>query len=448
MYTTMKTTLLQKTLILLLSILPMLSVQTLYAQSAANGDAGGDAESNVENLPLPLNEVRIFAEVLNRIRSAYVEPIDDQTLLENAVRGMLAGIDPHSSYLANEAFDLLQENTTGEFGGLGVEVGISNGFITIISPVDGSPADVAGIQAGDIVIKIDDTPTTDITIEETTELMRGEPGTDVVLTVLREGVDEAFEITVTRDVIRSRSVRSRFVEPGFGYVRISQFVTGTGDEVVTALENLHLSSTDLKGIILDLRNNPGGVLQAAVDVVDAFITEGLIVYTEGREDSAFTRYEATSADPSQGVPMIVLINQGSASASEVVAGALQDHGRAVIMGTQSFGKGSVQTVLPLTNDRAIKLTTALYYTPNGRSIQARGITPNIIVRQGRVTSVPDNLAIYREQDLAGHLENNDDPELIPDAIDLTREDVIVRDYQLNEALNILKGIALMQTRRL
>jgi len=447
-YTTMKTTLLQKTLILLLSILPMLSAQTLYAQTAANGDADGDAESNVENLPLPLNEVRIFAEVLNRIRSAYVEPIDDQTLLENAVRGMLAGIDPHSSYLANEAFDLLQENTTGEFGGLGVEVGISNGFITIISPVDGSPADVAGIQAGDIVIKIDDTPTTDITIEETTELMRGEPGTDVVLTVLREGVDEAFEITVTRDVIRSRSVRSRFVEPGFGYVRISQFVTGTGDEVVTALENLHLSSTDLKGIILDLRNNPGGVLQAAVDVVDAFITEGLIVYTEGREDSAFTRYEATSADPSQGVPMIVLINQGSASASEVVAGALQDHGRAVIMGTQSFGKGSVQTVLPLTNDRAIKLTTALYYTPNGRSIQARGITPNIIVRQGRVTSVPDNLAIYREQDLAGHLENNDDPELIPDAIDLTREDVIVRDYQLNEALNILKGIALMQTRRL
>ncbi|MAM71411.1 MAG: peptidase S41 [Gammaproteobacteria bacterium] len=444
----MKTTLLQKTLILLLSILPMLSAQTLYAQTAANGDADGDAESNVENLPLPLNEVRIFAEVLNRIRSAYVEPIDDQTLLENAVRGMLAGIDPHSSYLANEAFDLLQENTTGEFGGLGVEVGISNGFITIISPVDGSPADVAGIQAGDIVIKIDDTPTTDITIEETTELMRGEPGTDVVLTVLREGVDEAFEITVTRDVIRSRSVRSRFVEPGFGYVRISQFVTGTGDEVVTALENLHLSSTDLKGIILDLRNNPGGVLQAAVDVVDAFITEGLIVYTEGREDSAFTRYEATSADPSQGVPMIVLINQGSASASEVVAGALQDHGRAVIMGTQSFGKGSVQTVLPLTNDRAIKLTTALYYTPNGRSIQARGITPNIIVRQGRVTSVPDNLAIYREQDLAGHLENNDDPELIPDAIDLTREDVIVRDYQLNEALNILKGIALMQTRRL
>tara|TARA_R100001143_G_C3358623_1_gene134128 strand:+ start:1513 stop:2847 length:1335 start_codon:yes stop_codon:yes gene_type:complete len=444
----MKTTLLQKTLILLLSILPMLSVQTLYAQSAANGDAGGDAESNVENLPLPLNEVRIFAEVLNRIRSAYVEPIDDQTLLENAVRGMLAGIDPHSSYLANEAFDLLQENTTGEFGGLGVEVGISNGFITIISPVDGSPADVAGIQAGDIVIKIDDTPTTDTTIEETTELMRGEPGTDVVLTVLREGVDEAFEITVTRDVIRSRSVRSRFVEPGFGYVRISQFVTGTGDEVVTALENLHLSSTDLKGVILDLRNNPGGVLQAAVDVVDAFITEGLIVYTEGREDSAFTRYEATSADPSQGVPMIVLINQGSASASEVVAGALQDHGRAVIMGTQSFGKGSVQTVLPLTNDRAIKLTTALYYTPNGRSIQARGITPNIIVRQGRVTSVPDNLAIYREQDLAGHLENNDDPELTPDAIDLTSEEVIVRDYQLNEALNILKGIALMQARRL
>ncbi len=414
-----------------------------YAQTGQQAVQGNDRDA-AEELPLPLDEVRIFAEVLNRIRNAYVEPLDDRTLLENAVRGMLAGIDPHSSYLVNEEFDNLQEMTTGEFGGLGVQVGVNNGFITIISPVDGSPADIAGIQAGDIVIKIDDTPTTDITIDETTDLMRGPPGTDIVLTILREGVDEALEITVTRDIITSSSVRSRFLEPGFAYIRISQFVTGTGREINTALENFHLNDADLEGIILDLRNNPGGVLQAAVDVVDAFISEGLIVYTEGRETSSYSRYDATPANPSRGVPLIVLINQGSASASEVVAGALQDHGRAVIMGTQSFGKGSVQTVLPLANDRAIKLTTALYFTPNGRSIQALGITPNIIVRQGRLTSLPDNPASYREEDLEGHLENEDMVGSIPEVLDLTGDQVIIGDYQLNEALNILKGLVLLQ----
>jgi carboxyl-terminal processing protease len=425
--------------ILCLSYLSFVLAFPAHAQSPVN-----ESQENAENLPLPLDEVRIFTEVLNRIRNAYVEPIDDQTLLENAVRGMLAGIDPHSSYLVNDDYDNLQEMTTGEFGGLGVQVGVSNGFITIISPVDGSPADIAGIKAGDIVIKIDDTPTTDITIDETTDLMRGAPGTDVVLTVLREGVDEALEITVTRDIITSSSVRSRFIEPGFGYIRISQFVTGTGREINTALENFHLSETELKGIILDLRNNPGGVLQAAVDVVDAFISEGLIVYTEGRETNSYSRFDATPADPSRGVPLIVLINQGSASASEVVAGALQDHNRAVVMGTQSFGKGSVQTVLPLADDRAIKLTTALYYTPSGRSIQARGITPNIIVRQGRLTSLPENPASYREEDLAGHLENEDLIGSIPEVLDLTGDQVLIGDYQLNEAMNILKGLALLR----
>tara|TARA_R110000772_G_scaffold34492_10_gene83635 strand:- start:1998 stop:3236 length:1239 start_codon:yes stop_codon:yes gene_type:complete len=402
------------------------------------------ATGSTENLPLPLDEVRIFTEVLNRIRNAYVEPIDDKTLLENAIKGMLAGIDPHSSYLANDDYDNLQEMTTGEFGGLGVQVGVNNGFITIISPVDGSPADRAGIKAGDVIIKIDDTPATDISLEETTDLMRGAPGTDIVLTILREGEAEAFQVTVTREVITANSVRSRFLEPGFGYIRISQFVTGTGREINTALENFHLSDTELQGVILDLRNNPGGVLQAAVDVVDAFISEGLIVYTEGREESSYTRFEATPANPSRGVALIVLINEGSASASEVVAGALQDQGRAVIMGTQSFGKGSVQTVLPLTNDRAIKLTTALYYTPNGRSIQARGITPNIIVRQGRVTALPANLSTYREQDLDGHLVNEDLLGTIPEVLDLTGEQIIVGDYQLNEALNILKGLSLLR----
>lgn len=402
------------------------------------------AQDSVENLPLPLDEVRIFTQVLNRIRNAYVEPIDDKTLLENAVRGMLAGIDPHSSYLVNEEFDNLQEMTTGEFGGLGVQVGVNNGFITIISPVDGSPADIAGIKAGDIVIKIDDKSTSDITIDETTDLMRGPPGTDIVLTVLREGADEALEITVTRDVITSNSVRSRMLEPGFGYIRISQFITGTGSEINSALENFYLNDTELQGLILDLRNNPGGLVRAAVDVVDAFIDEGLIVYTEGRETNSYSRFDATPTNPSRGVPLIVLINQGSASASEVVAGALQDYNRAVIMGTQSFGKGSVQTVLPLANNRAIKLTTALYYTPNGRSIQALGITPNIIVRQGRLTSLPENPASYREEDLDGHLENENLTGAIPEVLDLTGERVLIGDYQLNEALNILKGLSLLR----
>ncbi len=423
----------------------MFAVLCLFCLSASAQEAQNMPEqSPTADLPLPLDEVRIFAEVLNRIRSSYVEPIDDKTLLENAVKGMLAGIDPHSSYLANDDYDSLQENTTGEFGGLGVEVGFNNGFVTIITPVDGSPAKAAGVEAGDIILKINNTPTTDISFEESTNMMRGAPGTDIVLTVLREGVDEAFDITITREIITARSVRSRYLEPGFGYIRIAQFVTGTGPEVSTALENFHLSDTDLKGVILDLRNNPGGVLQAAIDVVDAFISEGLIVYTEGREESSFTSYDATPSNPSRGVPVIVLINNGSASASEVVAGALQDHNRAVIMGTQSFGKGSVQTVLPLANDRAIKLTTALYYTPKGRSIQALGITPNIIVRQGRLTSIPESLTNYREQDLEGHLENTDVLGAIPEVIDLTGEEIIVGDYQLNEALNILKGLALIQ----
>ena len=389
-------------------------------------------------------QLELFGDIFERVRGEYVEQVDDKALIEAAIDGMLRSLDPHSSYLsADDAADM-RIQTSGEFGGLGVQVGVSDGFITIISPVDGSPADIAGVKAGDIVIKIDDTPASDITIDETTDLMRGAPGTDIVLTILREGVDEALEITVTRGIITSSSVRSRFLEPGFGYIRISQFVTGTGSEINTALENFHLSDTELKGIILDLRNNPGGVLQAAVDVVDAFIPEGLIVYTEGRETNSYTRFDATPTDPSRGVPLIVLINQGSASASEVVAGALQDHNRAVVMGTQSFGKGSVQTVSPLTNGRAIKLTTALYYTPNGRSIQALGILPNIIVRQGRLTSLPDNPASYREEDLEGHLENEALIGSIPEVLDLTGEQVLIGDYQLNEAFNILKGLSLLR----
>lgn len=402
------------------------------------------------DLPLPIEEVRIFAQVLHQIRTSYVEPIDDKTLIENAIRGMLAYIDPHSTYLASDDYSELQEDTTGEFGGLGVEVGIENGFIKIISPMDGSPAERAGIQAGDLIIKLDDTPARDVTLGDTSGLLRGEPGTSITLTILREGVAEPFEVTVTREIIQARSIRFREMEPGYGYIRIGQFAANTGTEVVDALNSLQASETPLVGLVLDLRNNPGGVLQAAVDVVDAFVTEGLILYTEGRVENADMRFEATPADPSKGVPVVVLINGGSASASEIVAGALQDHKRAIIMGTTSFGKGSVQTVLPLTNDRAIKLTTSLYYTPSGRSIQARGIEPDITIDRGQVTRIPDSLAAYREADLTGHLETEATQggvsEYVPPPAEPTPEEILVEDYQLNEALNVLKGLNILKAR--
>jgi len=424
----------------------------LFSLLSASTFAQSENEPETQLL-LPLDEVRLFTEVLNRIRSAYVEPIDDKTLLENAIKGMLAGIDPHSTYLAADDYEQLQESTTGEFGGLGVEVGIEDGFIKVISPMDGSPAD----RAGDLIIKLDDTPAREVTLGDTVDLMRGEPGTDIVLTILREGVSDAFEVTVTREIIQARSVRSRIIEPGYGYIRVATFSVDTGEEVKDALVKFHEES-ELKGVVLDLRNNPGGVLQSAVGVVDAFITDGLIVYTEGRVENSEMRFEASTEDQSQGVPLVVLINSGSASASEIVAGALQDHQRGIIMGTESFGKGSVQTVLPLTNDRAIKLTTALYFTPKGRSIQALGITPDIIVDRGQVTRIPDSLISYREADLVGHLENANGEE--SDSAEQSEEEaviaaeipsqepleVIVRDYQLNEAINVLKGLNIIRPR--
>jgi carboxyl-terminal processing protease len=418
------------------------------SQAAVVATPAEDAAAAEETLPLPIEEVRIFAQVLNQVRSAYVEPIDDQTLLENAIRGMLAYIDPHSTYLASDDYAALQEDTTGEFGGLGVEVGIENGFIKIIAPMDDSPAARAGIEAGDLIIKLDDTPARDVTLGDTSDLLRGEPGTSITLTILREGVAEPFEVTVTREVIQARSIRYREIEPGYGYIRIGQFAANTGTEVVNALDKLHAGETPLVGLVLDLRNNPGGVLQAGVEVVDAFIKEGLIVYTEGRVANSDMRFEATEADPSKGVPLIVLINEGSASASEIVAGALQDHQRGIIMGTQSFGKGSVQTVLPLTNDRAIKLTTSLYYTPNGRSIQARGIVPDITIDRGQVTRIPQSLAAYREADLTGHLETDPGEDAAPASppTAVAAEDVLVEDYQLNEAVNVLKGLNILRAR--
>ena len=395
-------------------------------------------------LPLPLDEVRMFTEALDRIRMAYVEEIDDKTLLENAIRGMLAGLDPHSAYMAGQEYDALQETTSGEFGGLGIEVGRENGYIKVISPIDDTPADRAGIEAGDLIIQIDNKPLRELTPEEAANMMRGEPGTEVTVTIAREGM-EPFELSVVREVIAITSVRSRILEPGYAYVRIAQFRLNTGEELEDELRELYAEHGELKGVVLDLRNNPGGVLQASVRVVDAFIEEGSIVSTKGRLGGNDMTFSASLATIAPDVPLAVLVNNGSASASEIVAGALQDHGRAVVMGTQSFGKGSVQTVLPLDDTRAIKLTTSMYYTPSGRSIQAQGITPDIIVDDAFVTRRSRSISQYNEADLPGRLANGNGEETVDSDGEMAEalisaEQVLVTDYPLNEALNVLKGV--------
>lgn len=401
-------------------------------------------QSEQEVLPLPIEEVRMFTEALERIRRAYVEEIDDRTLLEYAIKGMLSGLDPHSAYLAGADFDLLQETTTGEFGGLGIEVGRENGYIKVISPIDDTPADRAGIEAGDFIIAIDSKPLRELLPEEAANMMRGEPGTPVTVTISREGV-EPFDLTIVREVISIASVRSMMLEPGYAYVRIAQFRANTGEELEDELEEIYAEQTTLKGIVLDLRNNPGGVLQASVKAVDLFIDDGAIVSTRGRLEGNDLAFSATLNTLAPDVPMVVLINNGSASASEIVAGALQDHGRAIIMGTKSFGKGSVQTVLPLDQKRALKLTTSRYYTPSGRSIQAQGIVPDIEVDDAFVTRRSRNVTQYSEADLQGHLEAESGAEEVDSNAAMSEalisaEEVLVTDYPLNEALNVLKGI--------
>ncbi|MFU8763403.1 MAG: S41 family peptidase, partial [Haliea sp.] len=317
---------------------------------------------------LPLDELRTFADVFNQIRMGYVEEIDDSTLLEYAIQGMLMNLDPHSAYLTKDAFEDLQTNTSGEFSGLGLEVGMEGGYVTIVAPIDGSPAAEAGLMTGDVILQLDGKPVKGMSLNEAIELMRGPKGSPIELQIGRPGDPNPFDITLTRDTITVASVRERFLEPGYGYLRVAQFQNRTGRDVRAALKRL-MDKEALKGLVLDLRNNPGGVLGASVDVAGLFLDGELVVYTEGRLTNSDMRYSAEPGDASDGVPIVVLINGGSASASEIVAGALQDHKRAVIMGTDSFGKGSVQTVMPISESRAVKLTTALYFTPGGRSIQ-------------------------------------------------------------------------------
>ncbi len=424
-----------------------LAIALLIFAGSSFATESSEAPADEEKLQprLPLNELRVFAEVFNRVSEAYVEEIDDRTLLENAIKGMLSQLDPHSAYLDRETFSDLQENTTGNYGGLGLEVAMDSGFLRVVTPMDDTPADRAGIESGDMILQLDDTPVKGMSLNDAIETMRGEPGSEVKITIARESEPIPLQLTLIREVIQVASVRKRLLEDGYGYLRIAQFQSGTGDEVEKAVASL-TEEGQLLGLVLDLRNNPGGVLQSAVQVSDIFIDKGLIVYTTGRLSNADLRFSATTPDSIGGVPMVVLVNEGSASASEIVAGALQDHGRAVIMGVNTFGKGSVQTVLPLNNEKAIKLTTSLYFTPNGRSIQAEGIIPDIRVDRSKVTKLKSYPFRIKERDLPKHLQNGNGDKSGEDETPVKTTDLANLDYQLNEALTLLKGLNILATK--
>jgi carboxyl-terminal processing protease len=429
------------------------------------------ADKDTKN-QLPLDELRAFAEVFGKIKSDYVDPVEDKKLLNEAINGMLTGLDPHSAYLDVDAFKELQDSTQGAFGGLGIEVGMEDGLVKVVSPIEDTPAFKAGLKSGDLIMKLDDTLVKGLTLNEAVKKMRGVPDTNIVLTVLRKGETKPLTFTLTRAIIKVQSVKSKVTEPGYGYVRITQFQDRTTADLAKALKTMHDENNGAyKGFVLDLRNNPGGLLDAAVGVSAAFLPKNdLVVYTEGRIQDSKMRLSANAKDYARGngkedvlrdlpddiktMPIVVLINGGSASASEIVAGALQDHGRAVIMGTQSFGKGSVQTILPMNNGAGIKLTTARYYTPNGRSIQAKGIVPDIIVEDPA-----DQGLSLREADLSRHLLNPKEGEqteektpsknLAPEKEtqkaerQMPFEPATKSDYQFTQAMNLLKGLQIL-----
>jgi len=366
---------------------------------------------------LPIEELRAFTEVFGAIKTNYVEPVEDKRLITEAINGMLTGLDPHSAYLDQEAFKELQVGTQGQFGGLGIEVGMEDGFVKVISPIEDTPAFKAGIKPNDLIIKLDETPVKGMSLNDAVKRMRGKPNTSITLTISRKGESAPIVVTLTRAVIRVQSVKSKIIEPGYGWVRVSQFQEATTENMVRQLTQMFKENPNLKGLVLDLRNDPGGLLHGAVAISAAFLpAKTLIVSTDGRAEDAKKKFYASPDDYARGgrgedvlkslpqavknIPMVVLVNGGSASASEIVAGALQDHKRATVIGTQTFGKGSVQTIMPLGNNTAIKLTTARYYTPGGRSIQALGIKPDIVVEDPT-----DTLTRVREADLTRHLNN-------------------------------------------
>ena len=406
-----------------------------------------NSEKKQEVNTLPLNEIRIFTEIFSKIKSDYVENIEDSTLLKNAIRGMLQGLDPHSAYLDKDAYKELQEGTSGEFGGLGIEVGYEDGFVKVISPIDDTPAKRAGIKAGDLIIRLDGKSVKGISLMEAVKMMRGKPGSEIELTILRGGEEKPFNVTIVRDIITVKNIKAETIESAFGYIRISNFQIHTVDDLSKALTKLESENNNmLKGLVLDLRNNPGGLLNAAVGVSDLFLDEGLIVYTEGRVKGSKLKFNAKPSEMFKDIPIIVLVNGGSASASEIVAGALQDHRRAIIMGERTFGKGSVQTILPMNDETALKLTTARYYTPSGRSIQASGIEPDMIVKNIKFDVKQNNNmgnGLIKDSDLTGHLDSEvtkNDSNQKKDNVD--NSSLAETDYQLYEALNVLKGLSI------
>ena len=406
----------------------------------------GQAENGVR---LPIEDLKIFAEIFGKIKSDYVEDIDDSQLLNNAIKGMLDGLDPHTVYLDPDSFREMNIDTHGEFGGLGLEVTMENGVIRIVAPIDDTPAHKAGLKSGDLIISMDGVQVKGLSLGESVSLMRGKPGSEIVLTIVRKDRPEPFEVTLKRAIIQLESVRAELLETGFGYVRVIQFQIGTATSLRQQLARLaREAGTALKGLVLDLRDNPGGVLDGAIQVSDTFLRDGLIVSTRGRAEDSEVTFSASPKDYLNDAPLVVLVNGGSASASEIVAGALQDHGRALILGTTTFGKGSVQTILPMLNGAALKLTTARYYTPNDRSIQATGITPDVVSQPAESSQTLDRDASrLRESDLAGHLEN----ELEKDqnaTVDTKTDPLLFSDLQVREALNILKGMVIARQQSL
>jgi len=415
------------------NVLAVLGVSIFLALSAP---IYGEAQSSSETY----RQLDLFGEVFNRVRADYVDEVDDEKLIESAVNGMLQALDPHSGFLNAKNFREMQVQTRGEFGGLGIEVTMENGFVKVISPIDGTPAERAGILTGDLLTHIGGEQIQGLTLSQAVEKMRGPVNTDIRLTVVRAGADAPFDVTLTREVIRIASVRSR-VEGNIAYLRVTTFSEQTSDGLEREVREIKQELGDkLAGVVLDLRGNPGGLLDQAIKVSDAFLDQGEIVSTRGRQAGDAQRFNAKSGDLVDGLPLVVLINGGSASASEIVAGALQDHSRAVILGTQSFGKGSVQTIIPIAGHGAVRLTTSLYYTPSGRSIQAKGISPDIVVEQARLEAVPGRGNARSEANLRNHIEVGD--EETPEAGAAAVADERPFDFQLARALDLLRGLQL------
>jgi carboxyl-terminal processing protease len=389
--------------------------------------------------------IELFTEVLRQIEKSYVEPEDPQKLIYGAIKGMVQSLDPHSSFLTKEEHQELLIETKGTFSGVGIEITVRDNFLTVVSPIEGTPAYKAGIQAGDKIIKIDGKPTAEMTLPEAVKSIRGEKGTKVNLTIMREGVDKPLDFTLTRDLIPIKSVRSYLLTPEIAYVRITNFQSKTALDLSATLEKVE-SGRKLRGLILDLRNNPGGLLSQAIEVSDLFISSGVIVSTKGRDSSQDLYATAHQEKVERTYPMIVLVNGGSASAAEIVAGALQDNKRAIIMGTKTFGKGSVQTIIPLSDGSGLRLTTAMYYTPSGRSIQASGISPDIELKfiPPPAEEGKEGSQVIREKDLKGHMSNNTEQQTEPEKTDEEKETekrvktLIERDNQVRSALQLLQ----------